>query len=171
MSTRCVLLIFDAVADAWWFYCEPVLAINLRCVMTWIALLNGSSLEYVPLRVFPLLCLGNTLGWNTVYVVIASSRPFRLTIQSPSVDHLVFDLGLPRGWQPGDLWPAVPLIVRFRWEFAAGSANDSLDSSALLLNFTRSYHTHSPPASLRRGWHDLSAHICSPCTPVDTGLT
>ena len=138
---------------------------NLGCVMTWISLLEDPQRELVPLKVFPLLCKANSLGWSKVYVAVIASRPTVRSIQPPSVASLVFDLGLPTGWKPGDVWPGVPLDVRFYWELAAGTCSDSIDRSATLLSFTRLYHTHSPPAVLRQEWRELAAPVSSPCTP------
>jgi hypothetical protein len=165
MNPRCVVLVFDACVDSWWFHCEPVVAINVGCLMTWISQLNDPLRELVPLKVFPLLSRTNSMGWSRVYVVVVASRPSVRTFLPPSVSSLVFDLGLPRGWHPGCAWPVIPLDVHFYWELAAGSCSVSVDPSATLRSFTRPYHTHSPPAVMRQEWRELAAPVSSPCTP------
>lgn len=165
MNPRCVLLVWDACVDAWWFHCEPVLAINLGCVMTWISQLHDPSNDLVPLKVFPLLCMSNSMGWSKVYVVVVTSRPSIRTFESPSVSSMVFDLGLPRGWHPGQACPFIPLDLLFYWELVGNSSVDTVDQNATLRSFTRPYHTHFPPANLREEWRDMAAPISSPCTP------
>ena len=170
MTTRCVLLIYDACLDSWWFHCEPMLAISVQCVMTWCAFLDGSTREFIPLRVLNLLCHANTMSWGTVIVIVIASRPKAPSLRAPSVQSLVYDLGLPRGWQPLDPWPSVPANVYFRWEMVSGSVLD-VDSSETLRTSTLQHHSHFPPAALRLIWRNLAAPHSSPCTPEQRDST
>ena len=165
MARRCVALVYDACLDAWWFCCEPVVSIDARCLMSWIACLDGSVREFVPVRILTLLCDVNTMGWTQVCVFVVSSRPKVWTFQRPAIHNIVFDLGFPVGWLPSDLWPSVPVHVRFRWELALGSIVDEIDMSATIRIWGRPYRTHMPPAALRADWRVLAAPISSPCTP------
>ena len=169
MSARLVGCFFDALADEWWSFCEPVVELELRLVLNWMAMLHGDDSKLVPLRVFKLECGPNPLRWLNVMVVVFIHQPKLWNVTQLPVQLMIRDLGLPVTWTVSQRLPSVPVTVRFKWDTAVGISRDGdvIDVDLPIRQLMLTYMTHSPPSKLRDSWKLLASAQATPCSPEE----
>ena len=169
MSARFVVCLFDAVGDEWWSFCQPVVNLELRLVLNWMAMLHGDDSMLVPLRVFKLECGPNPFRWLNVMVIVFVRQPKLWNVAQLPVQLMVQDLGLPTTWTFPQHLPPVPVTVRFKWDTAVGLSHerDPIDVDLSIRQLMQTYMTHSPPASVRTSWMHLAAAHLTPCSPEE----